>query len=125
MHSFEFHGYTPQQRDLVYVTFDPSVGREIQKRRPAIVISSTEFNLRTGYVAICPITSTVRSQYGYVNLHSSRLKGQIVAMQFKTLDFLAADRNIQYVEKANAVDFMKTAEIVENSLGFADIIGNI
>lgn len=125
MHTYDFHGYTPQQRDLVYLTFDPSVGREIQKRRPAIVISSSAFNLRTGYVAICPITSTIRSQSGYVDLHASKLSGQIVATQFKTFDFISSERNIQFVEQASAVDFMRTAKIVQDSLGFSKIVGNI
>ncbi|WP_366522824.1 type II toxin-antitoxin system PemK/MazF family toxin [uncultured Planococcus sp.] len=34
----------PAQGDLVYLNFDPSTGMEIQKRRPAIVLSNTEYN---------------------------------------------------------------------------------
>ncbi|WP_203642166.1 type II toxin-antitoxin system PemK/MazF family toxin [Levilactobacillus andaensis] len=125
MFTYDFHGYTPHQGDLIFVTFDPSVGREIQKRRPAIVISSTVFNQRTGYVTVCPITSKIRTQAGYVDLHANQIKGQINAIQFRTIDFIAKDHAIQFVEKANAVDFMRVAKIVNDGLGFDRVIGNI
>ncbi len=125
MSQYKFHGYTPHQRDLVYITFNPSVGREIQKRRPALVISSDAFNLYTGFVAVCPITSRIRSQAGYINLHANKIKGQIVAMQFRTMDFISSDRNIEFIEQAGATDFMKAARVVKEGLGFSEIIGNI
>ncbi|WP_225425034.1 type II toxin-antitoxin system PemK/MazF family toxin [Lentilactobacillus parafarraginis] len=55
-----YRGYTPEQGDIVYVTFDPQSGREIKKRRPALVVSATPYNRATGFVQICPIISTIR-----------------------------------------------------------------
>lgn len=40
------------------VTFDPSVGTEIRKTRPAVIISGTPFNQRSK-VTVLPITSAV------------------------------------------------------------------
>jgi mRNA interferase MazF len=40
------------------VTFDPSVGTEIQKTRPAVIISGTAFNQRSK-ITVLPITSVV------------------------------------------------------------------
>ncbi|WP_225363437.1 type II toxin-antitoxin system PemK/MazF family toxin [Lentilactobacillus sunkii] len=34
----------PKLADLVCATFDPQAGRKIQKRRPALVVTSTEYN---------------------------------------------------------------------------------
>ena len=53
-------GYTPKQGDIIIINFNLSVGREIQKKRPALVISSDVYNSVTGMVAVCPITSTKR-----------------------------------------------------------------
>jgi mRNA interferase MazF len=39
------------------VTFDPSVGTEIQKTRPAVIISGTAFNQRSK-ITVLPVTST-------------------------------------------------------------------
>lgn len=48
--------YIPQKQDLVWLDFDLSADREIQKRRPALVISSQAYARQTGFVTICPIT---------------------------------------------------------------------
>jgi len=39
------------------VSFDPSVGTEIQKTRPALVISGTLFNAKRSKVTVLPFTS--------------------------------------------------------------------
>lgn len=46
--------YTPKQRDIIWLDFDPSKGKEIKKRRPALVVSKDEFNERTGFVWSVP-----------------------------------------------------------------------
>ena len=52
--------YLPEQGDIVMIDFDPATGREIQKRRPALVMSKSIMAKHTGLVLVCPITSTVR-----------------------------------------------------------------
>ncbi|AKP67812.1 type II toxin-antitoxin system PemK/MazF family toxin [Companilactobacillus ginsenosidimutans] len=123
--AYNFKGYIPQQGDLVYINFDPSVGREIRKRRPGLVISSTEFNAKTGYIVICPITSKIRENSLYQSLHAKKLYGQINTIQYRTMDFLSTERNIEFIEKSNPLDFMKTAESVSNGLNFNSLIDNL
>jgi mRNA interferase MazF len=41
------------------VCFDPSVGTEIKKTRPAVIISPTDFNQVRAKVTLLPISSTV------------------------------------------------------------------
>nr|WP_020088283.1 type II toxin-antitoxin system PemK/MazF family toxin [Levilactobacillus parabrevis] len=36
--------YNPAQGDVVYINFDPSIGHEIKKRRPGLVVSKTIFS---------------------------------------------------------------------------------
>lgn len=48
--------YIPQKQDIIWIDFDPSAGKEIQNRRPALVISSQKYSRATGFVAVCPIT---------------------------------------------------------------------
>ena len=40
------------------VSFDPSVGTEIRKTRPALIVSSTDFNQVRSKVTLLPISST-------------------------------------------------------------------
>ncbi|MFZ0420247.1 MAG: type II toxin-antitoxin system PemK/MazF family toxin [Candidatus Sulfotelmatobacter sp.] len=46
-----------------WVSFDPSVGGEIQKTRPAVVISNDSANAALNRVIVIPITSQVAKVY--------------------------------------------------------------
>lgn len=48
--------YIPQKQDIIWINFAPSVGKEIQNRHPALVISSQKYSRATGFVAVCHIT---------------------------------------------------------------------
>ena len=49
--------YHPDRGDLVTLTFNPAAGREIDKRRPAVVLSPAAYNRKTGLCLAVP-TST-------------------------------------------------------------------
>lgn len=68
------NNYIPQKQDIIWIDFNPSKGKEIQKRRPALVISSDNYNKQTGFVAVCPIT------HGQQKL---KAKGLLVEVQSK------------------------------------------
>lgn len=53
--------YIPKKGDIVWIDFDPAAGKEIQKRRPGLVVSRYEFNRKTMFAVICPITSTIKN----------------------------------------------------------------
>lgn len=46
-----------QQGEIWLVNFDPSTGQEIQKTRPALVISNTYYNIASGTIFIVPLSS--------------------------------------------------------------------
>ena len=46
--------------DLIWTDFEPRDGREQGGRRPAVIVSSSEFNEQTGLLIVCPITSRIR-----------------------------------------------------------------
>lgn len=109
--------YTPKQGDLIYITLDPTRGREMRKRRPAIVISSTDFNIVTPYIAVCPITSTENTQPGFVELNEDHLiYGHIDTRQFRTIDPKDEKRNIRFIEKATARELGMTLQYVAQAL---------
>ena len=47
----------PELGTLGWLVFDPQAGREQAGRRPAIVLSHTRYNEKTGLAVFCPITS--------------------------------------------------------------------
>jgi mRNA interferase MazF len=92
--------YIPQKGDFVAVSFDPQSGHEQKGRRPALVVSNTLFNKRTGLAIVCPITSTDRHFPFHVPIvDDANLVGFIMVEQVKSIDFRA--RKIKLIGKAS------------------------
>lgn len=53
----------PKRGEVYWVTFDPAVGGEIQKTRPAVVISNDAANEALNRVIVIPVTSNVQRFY--------------------------------------------------------------
>lgn len=82
--------YVPDQGDIITLSFDPSAGTEIYKRRPAFVISKKIFSEHTGFTIVAPITSTVRNSPLEVVLPvKMETAGAILVYQIKSLDYQA------------------------------------
>jgi mRNA interferase MazF len=81
-------GYIPKRGDLIWLDFTPQAGHEQAGRRPAVVISSSQYNRKVGLLLACPITSQ-RKQYPYEVLLPDRLPitGVILADQVRRLDW--------------------------------------
>lgn len=78
----------PKRGDLVYLNFDPQAGHEQSGRRPGIVLSPKSFNEVTGFVSICPITSTQKGWAFEVSLPEGLVfQGVILTDQLKNLDW--------------------------------------
>ena len=93
--------YIPARGDIIYIDLDPAVGREIQKRRPALVVSSQQFSRQTGFVWVCPITSTIRGNNAEVAIEGDSVNGVAISIQLKSLDY--RERNAEFVEKADQI----------------------
>lgn len=53
----------PRRGEVWWVSFDPSVGGEIQKTRPAVVLSNDAANAALNRVIVVPISSQVAKVY--------------------------------------------------------------
>jgi len=82
--------YEPQAGDLIWTDFDPRVGREQSGRRPALVVSPSEFWRASRFAVVCPITSRVRPFGLSVVLPSGLpVAGEILTGQVRSIDTLA------------------------------------
>ncbi|WP_425361655.1 type II toxin-antitoxin system PemK/MazF family toxin [Candidatus Tisiphia endosymbiont of Mystacides longicornis] len=52
--------FIPERGDVVWINFEPQKGREIQKTRPAVVLSPYKYNLKSGLALFLPITSQIK-----------------------------------------------------------------
>ncbi len=90
--------YIPDRDHLVWIDFDPSVGREQRGRRPAIVLSPKSYNKASDLAILIPITSR-RKGYPFELLLPEGLAIEGVALcdQIKSMDW--KNRNVQFIQE--------------------------
>ena len=73
--------------EVHWVNFDPQVGSEIQKRRPAVVVSQEPFNTKRRTVVVVPL-STAHTRTEWPLLIATQSTGPAVAVidQLKAAD---------------------------------------
>ncbi len=72
--------------DIFLVALDPTVGSEIQKTRPCVVISPDEMNRHIRTVIVAPMTTKGRPYPTRVPVSFQQKSGQIVLDQIRTVD---------------------------------------
>lgn len=72
--------------DVYLVNLDPTIGSEIQKTRPCVIVSPDESNRFISTVIIAPMTSRGNSYPTRVHCKFQKKKGQIVLDQLRTVD---------------------------------------
>jgi mRNA interferase MazF len=68
---------SPRRGEVWLVAFDPSVGGEIQKTRPAVVLSNDTANALLNRIQVVPVSSQVGRLYpaeAYISLNGERRK---------------------------------------------------
>ena len=83
--------YVPGRGELVWLDFTPQAGHEQAGRRPALVLSPTAYNKKSGLMLCCPVTNQAK---GYpfevaVQPASGPVTGVILADQVRCLDWRA------------------------------------
>lgn len=74
--------------DVFLVNLDPTIGHEIKKTRPCLIISPNEMNRFIATVIIAPMTSKGRDYPSRVDCTFQGIQGQIVLDQVRTVDKL-------------------------------------
>ena len=72
--------------EIYFIEFDPTKGSEINKTRPAVIISPDEMNRALNTVIIAPLTSTLKNYPSRVNCTVKNKKGQVALDQMRAID---------------------------------------
>jgi len=79
-------GMVVERFDVFLVNLDPTVGSEIKKTRPCLVISPDEMNRWIKTVIVAPMTTKGRQYPTRVETRFDEKTGQIVLDQIRTVD---------------------------------------
>ena len=104
--------YHPDRGDMIELNFQPAAGREIDKRRPAIVISPLAYNRKSGLCLAVPVSSDMTPGPLWIPLPDGFLPRPSMIL----CDYL---KSFDYRERGAALVARVPAEVVE------EIVGNV
>ena len=86
-----------EQGDLIWINFNPTVGHEPQKKRPAVVVSCGYFNnVLSSLTVVCPITSTVNGHPLHIQIEQTpEVEGCICLEQLRAVDLEHPSRSVE------------------------------
>jgi mRNA interferase MazF len=79
-------GVVVRRFDIFLVVLDPTIGSEIQKTRPCVIISPDEMNLHLSTAIIAPMTTKGRFYPSRIAVCFEGKDGYIVLDQIRTVD---------------------------------------
>lgn len=89
--------------DVFLVSLDPTVGREIRKTRPCLVISPDEMNRSIRTVIVAPMTTKGRPYPTRGQCTFQRKKGEVVLDQIRTVDRKRLVKKLGQIDEATRV----------------------
>ena len=82
--------YQPDRGDFVWLNFTPNAGHEQGGRRPALVLSPKDYNIRSGLMIVVPVTSRVKGYPFEVPIpKGAKLEGVALADQIRSVDWVS------------------------------------
>jgi mRNA interferase MazF len=93
--------------DVYLINLEPTVGSEIQKTRPCLVLSPNELNRRILTIIVAPMTTKGQPYPTRVPCRFQAKEGQIVLDQIRAVD------RIRLIKKIGKIDIKTSARVLE------------
>jgi len=101
------------QYEVYLVNLDPSVGHEIKKIRPCLVISPNEINHSISTVIVAPMTTKSHSYPTRIPVRFDNKNGWIVLDQIRTVDSI---RLVKYLGKIKQKEIIAVKNVIKEML---------
>lgn len=96
--------YIPEQKDIVWINFDPQAGNEQKGKRPALILSPLQYNEKTNLAICVPITSKIKGYSFEVKIPDGlKVSGVILSDHVKSLDWKI--REAKFLDKLPDFEF--------------------
>ncbi|MBA4406402.1 transcriptional regulator [bacterium] len=96
--------------EVYFLNLDPTIGSEIKKTRPCVIISPNEMNHNISTLIIAPLTSKLQNYPTRVPCKVEGKQGQIVLDQIRTVD---KSRLIKKIDTLNKITQIKMLNILK------------
>jgi len=108
---------------VVWLDFEPTKGKEIGKYRPALVLSSREYNHKTGLLICCPVSTSIRGSATEVPLSRMEKPSVIAASLVQTLAW--KERKAKKIVTAKQSEFEETLTKLLPLIGASELIESL
>ncbi|MSQ70160.1 MAG: type II toxin-antitoxin system PemK/MazF family toxin [Betaproteobacteria bacterium] len=98
----------PHQGEVFWANLDPTIGREIRKRRPVLVLSPDEMNQNLGTVIAAPLTSTHRPWPTRCRISYRGRPSSVALDQIRCLDVARLGKRLAVVDAESALHILRT-----------------
>lgn len=100
------------QYAIILVNLDPTVGSEIKKTRPCVIISPNEMNKYLRTIVVAPMTTNAKKYPTRVAIKSNGKKGMIAIDQIRTID---RQRIVKVLESLSNSEIKKCKEVLKET----------
>jgi mRNA interferase MazF len=94
--------------DIYYINLNPTLGSEINKIRPCVIISPDEMNQNLNTVIVAPLTSTIKRYPVRVNCVVTGKQGQIALDHIRAVDKSRLGSKIAHLDADTQTSVIKT-----------------
>ncbi len=101
-----------KQYSIVLVNLDPTVGSEIKKTRPCVIVSPDEMNKYLNTIVLAPMTTNLKRYPTRVAVKHNGKKGMIAIDQIRTVD---KRRIIRVFESLTSGEISKCKEVFKET----------
>lgn len=101
-----------KQYSIVLVNLDPTIGSEIKKTRPCVIISPNEMNKYLNTIVLAPMTTNLKKYPTRVSVKHNERKGMIAIDQIRTVD---KGRIIKVFETLTNSEIDKCKEVIKEA----------
>jgi len=106
-----------KQYEIYMVDLNPTKGSEINKVRPAVVVSQNDMNKALGTIVICPLTTSLHPMWrSRIQIVCNRKNAEIAVDQIRTISKM---RLIKKIDKLEANDSIKLRVTISEMYGEA------
>jgi mRNA interferase MazF len=100
------------QYDIVMVNLDPTMGSEMKKTRPCVVLSPNEMNKYLQTIVVAPMTTSSKPYPTRVEIKHNQTKGWIAIDQIRTVD---RARIVKRYETLTSKEIEKVKKVIKET----------
>lgn len=100
------------QYSIILVNLDPTVGSEIKKTRPCVIISPNEMNKYLRTIVVAPLTTNLKKYPTRIAIKTNNKKGMVAIDQIRTIN---KQRIVKVFDSLTRSEIRKCKEVLKET----------